>query len=163
MPEIIGYNLALEFLNAQQKAFDFTENKIGDLITTLSTLNDENRDLQKMISSLTHAKKDKKDADFTQDQEMKDTIQRLHVLNPQIFGATGDTLTDQDYIFKVDDIETTLNLLDSTVKAQVSKINETTMYINQSYEDRIHYTENAQKTLDMLNRHIDSILSKMRA
>lgn len=168
MTAVHGYNLALEFLQAQQKAFDFTETNINSLISNLSLLNDQNRELQKLIAALTHAKKDKKDADFSEDQDMQETIRRIHDLNPQIFGSfvNYDELQDvydpKIYVFKLDDIETSLSLLDSAVKDQVSKVNETTMYINQGYEDRIQYTENAQKTLEMLMRHIDSILGKIR-
>jgi len=121
-----------------------------------------------LIAALTHAKKDKKDADFSEDQDMQETIRRIHDLNPQIFGSfvnydeIQDVYDPKIYVFKLDDIETSLSLLDSSVKDQVSKVNETTMYINQGYEDRIQYTENAQKTLEMLMRHIDSILGKIR-
>lgn len=168
MTAAVGYNLALEFLQAQQKAFDHTEGNINTLISTLSLLNDQNRDLQKLIAALTHSKKDKKDADFSEDEEMQETIRRIHDFSPQIFGSfVNHDGIEQEYdpkiyVFKLDDIETSLTLLDSSVKDQVSKVNETTMYINQGYEDRIQYTENAQKTLEMLTRHIDSILGKIR-
>lgn len=168
MQTAVGYNVGLEFLLAQQKAFDFTEQHIYELIDSLTLFNDQNRDLAKLNAALTHAKKDKKDADFSEDEEMQETIHRIHEFSPEIFGHVA---TNQDvehkydskmYVFKLADIETFLAFLDSSVRNQVSQINQTNMYINQNYEDRIQYTETAQKTLEMLIRHIESILGKMR-
>jgi len=153
---ISGYNLALESLQAQEKAFDFTEHKIGQLIKDLESCNERNRDLQDLIASLTRARKEKKKADFSEDIAMQNAIDRIHEFAPRVFGTPV-------YIFEFEELETTLTLLDTSVKDQVSKINEITMYINQAYVDRLQYTENAQKMLDTLMRHNDSIISKTAA
>ncbi len=159
----IGYNLGSVSLEVYDTVFQRTEGRNSDLLLQLNTLNAQNRDLQKLIDTLTHHKKDKKDANFAQDPEMRETIERIHALNPRILGATAETLREEDFLFKADDIETTLSLLDSTVKDQVTKVNETTMFMNQTFEDRLKYTESAQKTLEMLIRHIESIISKLRS
>lgn len=121
----VGYNLGLEFLKAQETAFNVTEGKIHTLVNDLSLLNDQNRDLQKLVAALTHAKQDKKSADFSDDIEMQQTIDRIHQLNPEILGTPI-------YIFRTEDLDTTLTLLDNQVKDQVTKVNSTTMYINQA-------------------------------
>jgi hypothetical protein len=151
----VGYNLGIEFLRAQDLAFRATEDKILARIDELSLLNEQNRDLQKLVTALTRAKQDKskKTVDFSDDIEMQHAIDRIHQLNPEIFGTPV-------YIFRAEEIETTLTLLDNQVKDQVTRINTVTMYINQDYQERVQYTENAQKTLDMLNRHTESIIRK---
>lgn len=159
--ETYGYNLTPIFLDAQERTYNRLEGKIGDYISQLSLLNEQNRDLQKLIAQLAHAKKDKK-ADFTRDEETKTAIDAIKEFAPTIFGNINLT-NGQQYIWKTEEeIETTLTLLDNQVKAQVAEVNKVTMFINQGYEDRIQYTDNAQKTLEMMIRHIESIIAKYR-
>ena len=88
-------------------------------------------------------------------QEMREAIVRIHEADPHILGDSANVL-----LYKLDDIDDVLSVIDGKVKDQASKINETTMYIQQNYQDRVQFTENAQKTLEMLIRHVDSIFPK---
>ncbi len=166
MGTTIGYNLGYEFLRMQDEVFTQVEKNIDVLVSSLSLLNDQNRDLQKLMAALTHAKANKEDADFTENDEMRETIDRICDFSPQIFGSflhrdnMDQKYDPKIYAFKLDDIEGALTILDSTVKDQVSKINETAMYINHRFEIRVEYTESSQKIIDLVIRHTESIIGK---
>ncbi len=166
MAEAIGYNLAFECLQVHQKAFDLTEARATESISSLDLHNSQSRKLQQLIAAFTHAKKNKEDADFSKDDEMRETIQQIYKFAPEIFGhyeSSKDSCDPGIYVFKLEDIDTFLTLLDSRVKDQVTEINQITMNINHEFEQRIQFTESAQKTLDMQTRHAESILGKTRS
>ncbi len=150
-----GYNTGSVIIGAHRDVEAYTEAKINALISKLNMLNDQNRDLQRLISAITHAKKDNTRLDFSNDPEMRETINRIHAINPDIFKTPT-------YIIETDMFDTLLPILDSTVKDQVTKYNETMLYVNQSLQVKHDLAESAQKTLEMLIRHIESIIAKYR-
>src|SRR5689334_15345434 len=98
-----GYNLGRMFLEVQEKSFQHLEGKINDRVDELNRLNENNRSLEKLITRLTHAKKEKK-ADFTNDEEMKGVIDTVHGFAKDVFGYP-----DNLYVWKTEeDIDRTL-------------------------------------------------------
>lgn len=151
-----GYNMAKVFVELQQKVSDRLEKKINESLISLAELNDQNRSLQQLLTALTLASKktaesDKKKgnegADFSKDEEVKRAIEHIRSFAPDLFGHVNFE-SGEHYIWKTDsDIQTTLQVIDSRVKMHVTEVNKLTMFINQDYEDRIQYTDCAQKHL----------------
>lgn len=167
--ERYGYNMAAIFVELQAQVSERLEQKISDSLLSLSQLNDQNRALQQLLTHLTLASKntheqekdkDKKGVDFSKDEEVKRIIDQVHSFAPELFGHVNFD-KGEHYLWKSDhDIQATLQVIDNRVKMHVTEINKLTMFINQDYEDRIQYTDSAQKTLEMMTRHIDAIISK---
>ncbi|HEY2811305.1 MAG TPA: hypothetical protein VGJ00_07965 [Rhabdochlamydiaceae bacterium] len=148
------HNLALAFLHMQKHTHDVKEERINELISQLAEVNEENKDLHDLMSVLTACKEGGK-ADFSDNPEMKGIIDRLHKLNPKIFA------NQKTYVWNSStQIDVTLSALDSEVKMKVSKTNQLLMKIHLGYDERIQFTENARKVLEMLIRHVESIISK---
>jgi hypothetical protein len=147
-------NLGYAFINMQMKAFDITEGRIHKLVRQLSHLNEQNKDLSALINGLTRFKESGK-ADFSNDPEMRAFIDRIYEMNPKIFG------NQKAYAWNTEkQIDVLLSSLDSEVKAKVAEINQVTMFVNVRFDERIQYSENPRKVLDMLIRHCESIISK---
>jgi hypothetical protein len=147
-------NLGLAFIAMQTKAYETNESRINVLIAKLAQLNDVNKDLSDLISVLTGCKESGK-ADFSNDPEMRSVIDRLYEVNPKIFG------NQKTYTWNSSNqIDIVLQGLDAEVKTKITEVNQTTMFINVRFDERIQYTENARKVLEMLIRHCESIISK---
>jgi hypothetical protein len=147
-------NLGMAFINMQVKAFDITEGRIHKLVKQLSHLNEINKDLSDLINAVTGCKEGGK-ADFSKDPEMSAIIDRVFEVNPKIFGH------QKTYAWSTEkQIDVLLSSLDAEVKTKVAEVNQVTMFINVRFDERVQYSENSRKVLDMLIRHCESIISK---
>lgn len=147
-------NLGMAFINMQVKAFDITEGRIHKLVKQLSHLNEINKDLSDLINAVTGCKETGK-ADFSKDPEMSAIIDRVFEINPKIFGH------QKAYSWNTEkQIDVLLSSLDAEVKTKVAEVNQVTMFINVRFDERVQYSENSRKVLDMLIRHCESIISK---
>jgi len=160
MPDLnLGLNPALAFMDAQMRAYEYNELRNKNLIGKLTSLNIENEALHDLITSLTQHKENSKKADFREDPEMRELIDKIHETNPKIFDGMKNKYHWEDE----KKIEITLQALDAQVKMQVSKVSETQMYIGQGFQDTVQYTDTALTTLKMLHEHIMSILHRIGA
>src|SRR5579862_194635 len=147
-------NLGLAFIAMQTKAFDLTEARINKLVDQLAELNAVNKDLSDLLNGLTMCKESGK-ADFSKDDEMQAIIDRLFGVNPKIFG------NQKSYVFNDGkQIDMVLASIDGEIKGKVAEVNQVTMFINVRFDERVQYSENARKVLEMLIRHCESIISK---
>lgn len=152
-----GYNMGLEMTQCYTKYFDAREVELGGLIDKLSASNNDIKMINDLVNKLTHAKKkkDEKNADFSNDEEMRNIIDRVFERNPTIFDGT------RTYTFKSEDeIDTVLQGLDSELKMLAADLNEALMKINNKYEDRAQMTENSRQVVKEAGDHIASIIRK---
>ena len=147
-------NLGMAFINMQVKAFDITEGRIHKLVKQLSHLNEINKDLSDLINAVTGCKEGGK-ADFSKDPEMSAIIDRVFEVNPKIFAHQKTYSWNNEK-----QIDVLLSSLDAEVKTKVAEVNQVTMFINVRFDERVQYSENSRKVLDMLIRHCESIISK---
>lgn len=154
--EIGGYNLGLECIKMQARAFDLCESRIHDLLSKLEQQNEVNKHLTHLVTKLTHAKESKK-ADFTQDPETMQAIDAIHAHNPAIFNDNKTYQWQNEA-----EIDAALSALDAQIKLHVDEINQTTLLLNMRYEERVQYTESALKTIEICIRHNELILQKLR-
>jgi hypothetical protein len=168
-------HLGRAFIDMQNRAYEINEVRIKKMIDDLTHLNATNKDLSDLITIFTRHK-EKGKADFTGDPETRSLIDRIHKVNPKIFGGgnASDKKSDsalpglapevkdpQIYVFDNEkQIDIVLAGLDAEVKAKIAEVNQATMMINLRFDERIQYTENARKVLEMLIRHVESIISK---
>jgi hypothetical protein len=147
-------NLGYAFIKMNVQAFDITEARIHKLVRQLSHLNEVNKDLSDFINALTRCKESGK-ADFSKDDEMQVVIDRIFEVNPKIFGG------QKMYAWQSEkQIDVLLSAVDGEIKTKIAEINQVTMFINVRFDERVQYSENSRKVLDMLIRHCESIISK---
>lgn len=152
--EFSNANLGLAFVQMQAKAFDLTEERIHKLVKQLSHLNAINKDLSNFINAITRNKESGK-ADFSNDADMKATIDRLYEVNPKIFG------NEKIYAWSGEkQLDVLLSSLDAEVKTKIAEINQVTMFINVRFDERVQTSENARKGVDMDSKSKESIISK---
>jgi len=86
---------------------------------------------------------------------MQILIDRIFTVNPKIFGNQKNYAWDSEK-----QIDVLLSGLDAEIKTKIAEINQVTMFINVRFDERVQYSENSRKILDMLIRHCESIISK---
>jgi hypothetical protein len=164
------YNVTQIYLDLHEKIHEAQEATISKRIETLDQLNAQNGLLHELLCALTLASKNKdpndksktNEADFTNDHKMREIIEEILTFAPEIFGNC-DMQKGEHLVWKTEDeVQSALKRIDERVRLQVSEVSRVTMFISKDYEDRIQYTESALKTLEMMIRHIDSIISKYR-
>ena len=147
-------HLGLAFLSMQNRAHEINEAKINVMINQLTRLNAINKDLSDLTCALTACKESGK-ADFTQDSDLKAIIDRLYEVNPKIFN------NQKTYSWNsANQIDVVLSALDAEVKTKISETNQVTMMVHLRFDERIQFNESARETIEMLNRHNESIISK---
>jgi adenylate kinase family enzyme len=156
-----GYNLSMEFVHAHEKAYNTRKMSKDALMTQLSAQNEQLKELSRFINALVQRKESGK-ADFHDEPEFMDLIDRIR--EAHIDPRTGESIIPA-HQYKWDtekEIETVLQVLNDHVKIIAQDVNQTTMLISQDTQDTIQLTEISYKTIDMLIRHIESILAKYR-
>ena len=147
-------NLGLAFILMQAKAFDITEERIHKLVKQLSHLNAINKDLSNFINGVTRNKESGK-ADFTNDADMRATIDRLYEVNPKIFG------NEKVYVWNGEkQLDVLLSSLDAEVKTKIAEINQVTMFISVRFDERGQFSQIALKSVDMESKGKESMVAK---
>lgn len=164
------YNVTQIYLDLHEGIHEAQEAKIAQRLETLDQLNRQNSLLHELLCALTLASKNKdtsdkskiNEADFRNDPKIKAIIEEILTFAPEIFGNC-DMEKGEHLVWKTEeDVQSALKRIDECVRLKVSEVSRVTMFISKDYEDRIQYTESALKTLEMMIRHIDSIISKYR-
>jgi hypothetical protein len=81
----LSIHLGREVCEMYGKYFDLQEGKLNSLIDKLSLSNTEIKIISSVTNKLSHAKQKDKQADFSNDEEMKRYIAHIHKNNPTIF------------------------------------------------------------------------------
>lgn len=185
------HHLGLEVVNCYMKYFDHHEAKLNGLIDNLARSNVEVKIISDVMNKLSHAKQRDKQADFSQDEEMKRHIAHIHKNNPTIFegliqnfpdyfpedqgeleeisvsGVLHHSLKHVDMsrinidALKEDQIDVVVQGLDAELKAHSSELNHHMMKINEAFDNRSQMTESARQVVKQANDLLESINRKM--
>ena len=154
MPEV---NLGRLFIETSNRVHESVNDNLRAEYEHLHTLNEQNRAMHRIICDL-HAAKKESSVDFSLNENFRQAHSIVFQQHPEIFGHT------ESFEWKSEqDIDNTLRLLDNQVRAVATEVQQVTSRVSQCHEDKIQYTESAQKTLEMLIRHIESIIAKLRS
>ncbi len=155
-----GYNVGLAFIQAHATAYDSRDLAKNQCLQKLHEYNAHLKDLSTLINALVQKKNSGK-ADFQSDPEMMNLIDRIRATHEDP-STHQSILPPHQYSWQSEkEIEAILQLLNDHVKILSGEINQTTMQLSQETQDTLQLTEISYKTIDMLIRHIESILAKM--
>jgi hypothetical protein len=185
----LSINPGLEMVNCFNKYFDLHETKLHDLIDNMTTANIEIEIISDVMNKLSHAKRSKKEADFSQDEKMKSYIAHIHKNNPTIFDSLVKGIPDhlphdespsasvekhlskslagihmseiKIDVLNEEMIDAITQGLDSQMKRHSADLNETMMYINEKYDSRSQMVENARQIVKQAGDLSESINRKM--
>ncbi|GEM_PF-5351198 len=185
------HHLGLEVVNCYTKYFDHHETKLNGLIDQLALSNVEVKIISDVVNKLSHAKQRDKQADFTQDEEMKRHIAHIHKNNPTIFeglihnfpdylpegeddfkeisvdGVMHHSLKNIDIsrihidVLKEDQIDIAIQGLDAELKGHSANLNRDMMQINEAFDNRSQMTESSRQVVKQANDLLESINRKM--
>lgn len=185
------HHLGLEVVNCYTKYFDHHEAKLNGLIDKLAMSNVEVKIISDVMNKLSHAKQKDKQADFSQDEEMKRHIAHIHKNNPTIFedliknfpdylpednseiseisvsGALDRSLKNVDMsrinidVLKEDQIDVIVQGLDAELKAHSAELNHHMMKVNEAFDNRSQMTESARQVVKQASDLLESINRKM--
>lgn len=185
------HHLGLEVVNCYMKYFDHHEAKLNGLIDKLAMSNVEVKIISDVMNKLSHAKQKDKQADFSQDEEMKRHIAHIHKNNPTIFeeliknfpdylpeddaslseitvsGVLHHSLKNVDMnrinidVLKEDQIDVIVQGLDAELKAHSAELNHHMMKVNEAFDNRSQMTESARTVVKQASDLLESINRKM--
>ena len=152
-------NVAFEFVSIHSKVCDNINQRINEGIEQLTELNQKNRALQRLLTGLNCASDSGKGADFTNDREMRETIDAIYEFAPEIFGHVNG---DEKYQWKANEINKAVENIAMQVDAHMSASNQIQLFMKLDSEARGLITESAKDTLNNLIRHNEKIIARYK-
>ncbi len=175
IPNYAKYNMGMVWTEFCCKAEEVNEKTLNDIIDKIHETNNEIRIITDLMNKLTHAKKDNKGADFSEDEKAMEWIEHIYARNPTIFESRtattngkftiGNTVSNREarHIYKsTDDIEPVIKGLDAELKILSADLNENLMKIQSKTDSNSKVSESARRGLEEATQHIKSIQNATR-